>query len=241
MVMRDMAVVCLLLSGCAASDTGTSGSSSASSTTASSSSATSGSTASSSTSASATGSSSGTTTSGTASSSTGSSGSTGSRGSGSSGGSGSTGIVGVPSDGGLPSLTDLPDAGCAQLNQIATNDPRSVCFTRCVSDNLNPDGGSDGWADITQVGTATGRFTAHVHQSWPVALDLTFLNVVGSWSGHFFNFNDNGATFGDGGYLFHQLSRGIDHDGNMEVYLTDLTINDGPMYAAPLNCRLIRN
>ena len=98
--------------------------------------------------------------------------------------------------------------GCRNTNLWLgeTSDPRSVCAVRCTSATNS---GSDVTISIDQVSTPSGpdanpvRFTAHVVQTAPVALDETFTSVGAWWTGDFFNFDGSNSA-----WTFHLLTDG---------------------------------
>jgi hypothetical protein len=142
---------------------------------------------------------------------------------------------------------DVDDGAAAALGCLNTflwlgepSDPRSVCAVRCTSAT---DGGSDVTISIDQVSTPSGpdadanpvRFTAHVVQTTPVAVDETFSKVGAWWSGDFFNFEGSNDTWG-----FHVLTNGVTASSGGELYSGDGGITSSP-FPPNLACVIYRN
>jgi hypothetical protein len=141
---------------------------------------------------------------------------------------------------------DVDDGAAAALGCLNSpawlgepSDPRSVCAVRCTSAT---DGGSDVTISIDQFSTTSGldadaniRFTAHVVQSTPVAVDEMFRSVGAWWSGDFFNFEGSNSAWG-----FHLLTDGARTVSGGDLYVGDRVTTSSP-FPPNLACVIYRN
>jgi hypothetical protein len=111
-----------------------------------------------------------------------------------------------------------------------------VCFVHCASTASD----TDVYVDISQTAHASGTFIAHVVQSQPSAVDMTFTDVTASWSGHFFNFQDV-TTYASLPLYFHTLASGPSSIANIEVYVDPNTYLGGPVHSSVVSCTTLGN
>lgn len=127
---------------------------------------------------------------------------------------------------------DPNGVGCAGTNAYPIDDPRSICHVCCESNSSR----SDAYTELAQTGVASGRFVAVVAQTRPYGGTSSFTAVEVSRVGEYFSFDDRTSNLP---LSYHLFTRGREDDGNVQVYFQ--VPMDGPVSAAPLNCKIARN
>lgn len=120
--------------------------------------------------------------------------------------------------------------GCAGTHLYADEDPRSVCYVCCEANTS----ASDAWTELSQTDVTSGRFSAYAAQNHPFPGDAAFSGIGATWNGRYFSFD--GQT---SGLQYHLFTRGRSDEGDLHLYF--LVPGDGPISAAPLNCKIARN